>query len=216
MKKKLARYLAFLQSELRNIGGRYERYLQITEALQHVTLGEGAKFVGEPILTIHPEASIKIGARVTLNSDNSDYHVSMYAPVKLIVDRPGATISIGDDTRIHGSCIHAWKSIAIGKRCLIAANCQIVDSNGHPTALDCPEIRIRETDRPRPVVICDDVWIGTGAIILPGVTIGRGSVVGAGAVVTRDVPGGVVIAGNPARVVRSRAEVPATSGILGS
>jgi acetyltransferase-like isoleucine patch superfamily enzyme len=208
--------MVFLRSELNRIGRRYARYCQITEALQHVTLGEGAKFVGEPILTMHPEASISIGARVTLNSDNSEYHVSMYAPVKLVADRAGATISIGDDTRIHGSCIHAWKSIAIGKRCLIAANCQIVDSNGHPTALDCPEIRIRETDCPRPVVICDDVWIGTGAIILPGVTIGQGSVVGAGAVVTRDIPAGVVVAGNPARVVRSQAVIPASAGILGS
>ena len=54
----------------------------------------------------------------------------------------------------------------------------------------------------RPVIIGDDVWIGGSAVILPGVTVGSGTVIGAGSVVTRDVPGGVVAAGNPCRVLR--------------
>lgn len=54
----------------------------------------------------------------------------------------------------------------------------------------------------RPIVIEDNAWIGGGAIVLPGVTIGRDSVVGAGAVVTRDVPDGALVVGNPARIVR--------------
>lgn len=54
----------------------------------------------------------------------------------------------------------------------------------------------------RPVTIKDDVWIGYGAIILPGVTIGKEAVVGAGAVVTTDVPDGACVAGNPAKVIK--------------
>ena len=54
----------------------------------------------------------------------------------------------------------------------------------------------------KPIVIEDNVWIGGGAILLPGVTIGRNAVVGAGAVVSRDVPANAVVAGNPARVIR--------------
>jgi maltose O-acetyltransferase len=54
----------------------------------------------------------------------------------------------------------------------------------------------------KPIVIEDNVWLGGGAILLPGVTIGRNAVVGAGAVVTRDVPTNTVVAGNPARVIR--------------
>ena len=54
------------------------------------------------------------------------------------------------------------------------------------------------------VTICDDVWIGTKVVVLPGVTIGRGAVIGAGAVVTRDIPENAVFAGIPARMLRMR------------
>jgi maltose O-acetyltransferase len=59
-------------------------------------------------------------------------------------------------------------------------------------------------DDPRLVTIGDDVWIGTRAIVLPGVTIGTGAIVGAGAVVTKDVPENAIVAGNPARVMKLR------------
>jgi len=71
----------------------------------------------------------------------------------------------------------------------------------HP--LDAIERRGKETARP--IVIGDDVWIGGGGIVLAGVTIGDRSVVGAGAVVTKDVPSDVVVVGNPARVVKTLA-----------
>ena len=55
----------------------------------------------------------------------------------------------------------------------------------------------------KPVTLCNNVWVGAGAIILPGVTVGENSVVGAGAVVTHDVPPNTVVAGNPARVIKT-------------
>jgi maltose O-acetyltransferase len=64
------------------------------------------------------------------------------------------------------------------------------------------EARIQGWEVARPVLIEDNVWIGGGAILLPGVNIGRNAVVGAGAVVTRSVPANTVVAGNPARVLR--------------
>ncbi len=65
-------------------------------------------------------------------------------------------------------------------------------------------MRLQGYTPPRPVVIEDDVWIGTRAIILPGVRVGAGSIIGAGAVVTKSVPPYSIVAGNPARVVKSR------------
>lgn len=77
---------------------------------------------------------------------------------------------------------------------------------GHDQAIDEEVFRWREQDR---VVIGHDVWIGHGAIILPGNTIGNGAIIGAGSVVTRDVPAYHITVGNPARVLRPRFEDPA-------
>ena len=111
---------------------------------------------------------------------------------------------IGDHTFIVHQCSFAIaKSITIGDRCLIAAEVQIQDNDGHP--IDA----IRRRDEPcplesvRPVVIGNDVWIGSRATILKGVTIGARSIVGAQAVVTKDVPPDSIVAGNPARVIRT-------------
>lgn len=60
----------------------------------------------------------------------------MHSPVKLYADRPGATITIGERTRVWGSCIHAYSAITIGKKYLIAANCQIIDGSGHDLSFD--------------------------------------------------------------------------------
>ena len=67
----------------------------------------------------------------------------------------------------------------------------------------CPELREKGMQYNLPVRIADNVWIGAGAIVLPGVTIGENSVIGAGSVVTRDIPANTVAVGNPCRVMRS-------------
>lgn len=86
--------------------------------------------------------------------------------------------------------------VTIGDDCQIAPSVQIYTAD-HP--LD-PELRRSGLESGRPVSIGNNVWLGGGAIILPGVTIGDNAVVGAGSVVTRDVPAGAVVVGNPARV----------------
>lgn len=87
--------------------------------------------VGRPMIDIRRGSELFIGQGVTLNSRNKGYHINMHSPVKLFADRPGASISIGEGTRIHGTCIHAYDAVHIGRHCLIAANCQIFDGNGH-------------------------------------------------------------------------------------
>ncbi|MGN6512706.1 MAG: DapH/DapD/GlmU-related protein [Lysobacteraceae bacterium] len=167
-----------------------------------VSLGRKVRCWGRPLVQAYNGGRVRVGDGVLLNSCNRGYHLNMFGPVKLLADRPGARIEIGDHTRIHGSCLHACASIVVGKRCLIAANCQLIDSSGHELCFPHVEERIKSTDTGRPIVLEDDVWLGAGTLVLPGVTIGRGSVVGAGSVVTRDIPPMVVAAGNPARVIR--------------
>ena len=86
----------------------------------------------------------------------------------------------------------------IGHHVMIGPAVQIYTA-AHPIQA---EARIRGWEVTKPIVIEDKVWLGGGAILLPGVQIGRNAVVGAGAVVTRSVPANTVVAGNPARVIR--------------
>lgn len=113
------------------------------------------------------------------------------------VSYKGSRISIGDHTFInYGSSITAYKQVKIGRHCLLGHHLLIVDRN---------ELGIeqREVAPPAaPVIIEDHVWIGSHAIILPGVCIGRHAAIGAGSVVTRDIPANCLAVGNPARVVR--------------
>jgi carbonic anhydrase/acetyltransferase-like protein (isoleucine patch superfamily) len=114
-------------------------------------------------------------------------------------------LQIGDNSGIGHNCtLSIGKRISIGKNCRVAINVTMLDSPGHP--LDPERRRAGEapdSENVRPITVGDNVWIGSGAMILPGVTIGDNSVISVGAVVMGDVPPNVVAAGNPARKILS-------------
>lgn len=110
-----------------------------------------------------------------------------------------AEISVGDCVLISpGVRISAEESIHIGNACMIAANTYISDSDWHGLYN-----RTRPFRCTSPVRLGDNVWLGDSVIVCKGVSIGDNSVVGAGSVVTRDVPANTVVAGNPAREIRT-------------
>ena len=111
----------------------------------------------------------------------------------------GRYITIGAGTFVNYDCLMLDVApIRIGAACQIATRVQILTAT-HP--ID-PEPRRRGWEYAEPIEIGDNVWLGSGVIVCPGVTIGENTVVGVGAVVTRDLPGGVVAVGIPARVQR--------------
>jgi maltose O-acetyltransferase len=111
----------------------------------------------------------------------------------------GRHITIGARTFINfGLTALDVARITIGDDVQVGPNVQLLTPT-HPVE---PDPRRDKWESARPIVIEDNVWLGGGAIVLPGVTVGANSVVGAGAVVTRSLPPGVVAAGNPARVIR--------------
>jgi acetyltransferase-like isoleucine patch superfamily enzyme len=112
-----------------------------------------------------------------------------------ILAGPGATVTIGDDTHFDGdSRLISATQVSIGAGCAIAWEVLIMDTDFH-------RVDGRLTGDAA-TIIGDHVWIGAAAKILKGVSVGDGAVIAAGAIVTRDVPAGALVAGNPARVVR--------------
>ena len=160
------------------------------------------KLNGLPLLDIQGNCSLELGDNVSLNSRNRGYHLNLHSPVKIYADRPNAKVKIGSNSRINGACIHAFESISIGQNCLIAANTQIMDSNGHDLSFPNVAERIHTEGTSKPVFISDNVWIGANVVVLPGVTIGEGSVISANSVVTKDIPQMVVAGGNPAVILK--------------
>lgn len=150
---------------------------------------------------------LKTGCKIDVDRDTM-------IPGSLVFDRENATISIGKRAFINGSIIAAEK-IEIGDDVMISWGVTVVDHNSHSISFsqraeDITNWRMGKKDwthvKITPVTICDKVWIGFNALILKGVTIGEGAVVGAGAVVTKDVPAWTIVGGNPARIIREIAE----------
>lgn len=128
----------------------------------------------------------------------------------------GGKIVVGKNTYIGpGTSLQSSNSIKIGNNVIIANNVIVVDNNNHPTS---PEMRMKMSSckdfmhdelwswkyaESAPVVIEDNVWIGRDARILKGVTIGRGAIVAMGSIVTKDVDPYTIVAGNPARCVKT-------------
>lgn len=112
-------------------------------------------------------------------------------------------LTIGDRTELGYKCaISVGKSVQIGNDCMIAAGCFIADNNGHPMDPDARRNKNPVTDGDvKPIVIEDNVWIGTGCVILKGVTIGKGSIIAANSLVTRSVPPHSIVMGVPGKIV---------------
>ncbi|RMF78291.1 MAG: acyltransferase [Chloroflexi bacterium] len=174
--------------------------IRLTFMFSGVAWGSGWRLYGLPIIQKHRRSTMTIGARLNLRSTARSNPLGPNRPVVLSTRRPGAVLTIGDDFGMTGGSIVCEERITIGNRVTVGANSIITDTDFHP--LDARHRFEHPLDgATAPVIIEDDVFIGMQVLILKGVTIGAASVVGAGSVVTRDVPPAVIAAGNPARVI---------------
>jgi acetyltransferase-like isoleucine patch superfamily enzyme len=179
-----------LQDYARSTGPTWRKLTQWLSArwqLRGCTkVGPWARVVGR--VTINNHGTMIVGERVQIFSHHARSIFTTFEHGRL---------DIGDRAFINYDVdIAATGLVAIGADCLIGTHVSIIDNDFHGVT------DRHQTPAPKPVIVGDNVWIGNRAIILPGVTIGDGAVVGAGSVVTRDVPARTVVAGNPARVVR--------------
>lgn len=125
-------------------------------------------------------------------------------PHAILENGSAAEIRIGKNSSIHPWCqlrAHV-SSIEIGAGVMLAAGCALY-SYDHGISMGTP-IRDQPLTSRGPIIIEDEAWLGTGVVVLSGVRIGQGAVIGAGAVVTRDVPAWAIAVGNPARILKYR------------
>jgi acetyltransferase-like isoleucine patch superfamily enzyme len=161
----------------------------------------GDRFSMEQLPYIVGRGSLSIGDDVRLSGKPSFAFSSRHCADPLL--------TIGQGTFLgHQSAITVGRAVKIGSHCLVAGGVRISDFDGHPTG--AAERRAGETcasDDVLPVGIGNDVWIGHGAMILKGVQIGDRAIIGARSVVTKDVPADTIVAGNPARIVKTLVEL---------
>ncbi len=170
-----------------------------------------------PSATIHhPQlqlgAHVFVGDRVLIFQDKDGGPVELDENVRLYNDTyiqtgDGGSLKIGADTSVQPRCqFSAYKApIQIGCRVQIAPNCAFYPYD-HGVAMGEP-IKNQPLQTKGGIIIDDDAWLGFGVIVLDGVRIGKGAVIGAGAVVTKDVPDGAIAAGVPARVINMRSNL---------
>ena len=169
---------------------------------QGVILSGTVTCYGIPIVQRTAGSEIAIGDRVILCSDSRYTALGVSKPVILRTLRAGARLEIGAETGMSGAVICASNSVVIGRQCLFGADVMVFDTDFHPVDPDGRRGKSESEADARAVAIHDNVFIGARSIIMKGVTIGQGSVIGAGSIVTRDIPPFTIAAGNPAQSLK--------------
>jgi acetyltransferase-like isoleucine patch superfamily enzyme len=188
----------------------FRRYLinslWLTEArLRGIQLGQRVVLNGRPYLYRARNSHITIGDQVCLNTSLRSNPLGCARPVSLRTTAPGAEIILGPRVGLSSTAVCAALRIEIGEGTFVGADAMIFDNDFHAPVGEWgwgPPA----PDNPRPIKIGRGAFIGTRALILKGVTIGDRAIIGAGAVVTKDVPAHYIAVGNPARVFPQKSQ----------
>lgn len=165
----------------------------------HVKLGKNVRIKNR--VYFQGKGLVQIGDNFTYVSGDCLNPIQRNLRGSFFIEK-GGKIIIGENVGISSSCIWVQNELRIGNNVNIGADCLIIDNDSH--SIDYMERRrkSREAILNAPIEISDDVWIGAKCIILKGVKIGARSVIGAGSVVTKDIPEDVIAAGNPCKIVK--------------
>lgn len=147
------------------------------------------------------DGKIEIGKNFKCNNNFESNSIGLIQPCLFNISTPNSLLQIGNNVGISGSTINVKNKVVIGDNVLIGSGCLISDTDSHP--LNWKDRAEKKEAARAAIVINRNAFIGARSIILKGVEIGEGAVVGAGSVVTKDIPPFTVACGNPARVVKS-------------
>ena len=181
-------------------------YLRVMFAAHGISWGRNWKVHGKPIINRYRNSTIDLGDGIVLRSWIASTLEVPIHPVVISTLKESALIRVGRDCEFTGASVVASERIVIGDRVKVGAHTTIVDMDyvhameAHGRLSDSFSIERADT-KGRPVTIQNDVFIGMNCLILKGVSIGTGSVIGAGSVVSQHVPPYTMVGGNPARVI---------------
>lgn len=209
---RLYNIIRMMERQLKRLGNQYYEYInRMKFSVLGVDYGDCCIVHGNVRIIIGINAKVRIGHNFCFLSGRSLNPLSRNLQGCICVN-DNATLTIGHHVNMSSVVLWSHKSISIGNHVDIGANTIIMDSNAH--SLDYRNRRKHDTDMKGkidvPIVIGNDVLIGTNCIILKGVVIGDRAVIGAGSVVTKSIPADCIVAGNPAIVVKKMIFPPPT------
>jgi acetyltransferase-like isoleucine patch superfamily enzyme len=170
-------------------------------AWHRVRWGIGWRMFGLPLIQRHGGSHISIGHNLQMRNWFTTNPLGINHRCVLATWSMEAFIHIGDNVGMSGTSIVTETGITIGSRVRIGANSVIADTDFHPLAAAERQAHPK-AGQSRPIIIEDDVFLGMNVLVLKGSHIGQGSVIGAGSVVSGQIPPGMIAAGNHARVIR--------------
>jgi acetyltransferase-like isoleucine patch superfamily enzyme len=171
--------------------GGYYKFLAQCRGVEFLGVSH---FAGRPKFKLYPGTRVIIGSGCKFLSGHTDNLIGINRPCIITAHNQGTVVEIGENSGFSGTVIGAFAGVTIGRHVKCGANTLITDSNWHP---EDPR-----SGEPRPVFIGDHVWLGVGSMVLKGARIGDNSVIGAGSIVTGEIPANVIAAGNPCKVIR--------------
>jgi acetyltransferase-like isoleucine patch superfamily enzyme len=181
--------------------GIHTTYMYSFSRLYGIKLGSGCRFWKQPVIYLEIGSTFEIGDGCVFRSDFDSNLIGVSNRCIISTHSPNAVIKIGSKCGFSGTSIGIKESLEIGNNVLVGANSYITDFDWH--SLDPMDRDNPANVRSKKVIIEDNVWIGLNCIILKGVRIGRNSIIGAGSVVSKDIPPDTISGGNPCRIIRS-------------
>jgi len=169
-------------------------YMRFRLTLRNVSFEKNVHFFGLTIIKKHSKGTISIAKDCVFRSLPSSNLIGINRPCILSVLTESATLKIGEGCGFSGTVIGCFNKIIIGKNVRCGANTLITDSDWH---LD--DFRSALS---KPIIIGDNVWLGVNVTVMKGVTIGNNTIIGAGSIVTKNIPANVIAGGNPCKVIK--------------
>lgn len=161
--------------------------------------GKECQFWGKTYFKRNFNSTIIIGDQCRFRSSSLSNYVGINRKCSISTHLQNSTIIIGNKVGMSGTVIAAAEKIILGENVLCGANTLITDFDWHPVKKNAGMPSYGKT---APIYIEDNVWLGINVIVLKGVSIGKNSVIGANSVVIKSIPGNVVAAGNPCKVIK--------------